>query len=366
MLKVIDLFSGVGGLSYGFYNNEQFKIIGANEILSDMAKAYSLNHPDVRMYNKDISEFSADELINDENLMVDKIDILIGGPPCQAYSTVGKRLLNDSRGKLFQEFFRLLKEFEPKFFLYENVSGLLSMPGGLHNHIIDLFKSLSYKVETPVLNAVDYGIPQNRKRVIITGTKLEREFQYPNPTYSNNESQGSLFECSSYLTLGDAIGDLPPIPGNSESTEYLCESMNNYQKVMRRNAPDKLQDHNSPKNGQHLIKLMEALPEGGSPRDIPTVLRPKSGFGNTYCRLWWDKPSTTITRNLGTPSSSRCIHPKVARALTTREGARIQSFPDDFMFYGSRGAKNLQIGNAVPPILSTHLAKAILSHFMEH
>lgn len=135
--------------------------------------------------------------------------------------------------------------------------------------------------------------------------------------------------------------------------------MNDFQKFMRKNAPVKLMDHNSPNNNEKLVKIMELLPDGGTPEDLPENLRPTSGFKNTYCRLWWDKPSTTITRNLGTPSSARCIHPLVARALTTREGARLQGFPNSYKFFGSRSAKNLQIGNAVPLQLSKALAAAV-------
>jgi DNA (cytosine-5)-methyltransferase 1 len=132
---------------------------------------------------------------------------------------------------------------------------------------------------------------------------------------------------------------------------------------MRKNAPKKLMDHNSPKNNAKLVKIMGSLPDGGTPEDLPEELRPKSGFKNTYCRLWWRRPSTTVTRNLGTPSSSRCIHPKVARPLTTREGARIQCFPDDYKFFGSKSDKNLQIGNAVPTFLSVAISKSILESF---
>ena len=108
---------------------------------------------------------------------------------------------------------------------------------------------------------------------------------------------------------------------------------------------------------------MECLPDGGTPQDAPEELRPTSGFKNTYCRLWWERPAPTITRNLSTPSSSRCIHPKAPRPLTTREGARIQCFPDDYIFYGSRSSKNLQIGNAVPTFLSSFLTRKILPSF---
>jgi DNA (cytosine-5)-methyltransferase 1 len=130
--------------------------------------------------------------------------------------------------------------------------------------------------------------------------------------------------------------------------------------LMRKSAPDKIMDHETPKNNEKLIKLMEALPDGGSPKDIPEYLRPTSGFANTYCRLWWNKPSTTITRNLGCPSSSRCIHPKSPRSLSTREGARLQGFPDNYIFFGSRGDKNLQIGNAVPTFLSIAIKNSVM------
>jgi DNA (cytosine-5)-methyltransferase 1 len=156
---------------------------------------------------------------------------------------------------------------------------------------------------------------------------------------------------------------LPFIKSNDESFTYSSIPKNNFQKLMRENGPEKLMDHNTPNNNKKLIKIMELLPDGGGPKDIPEELRPKSGFGNTYCKLWWDKPSTTITRNLSTPSSSRCIHPKTPRPLTTREGARIQCFPDNYIFCGSRSSKNLQIGNAVPTFLSEVLKNSIKTHF---
>lgn len=355
-LKIMDLFAGVGGLTYGFYHNDNYEVVVANEILPNMAKAYTLNHPDVKMYCDDIKNLSLSQMTKDLGIKKGDIDIIVGGPPCQAYSTVGKRLLDDPRGKLFQEYYRILKEFEPKFFLFENVKGLLSMHGGeLLPTIVDSFSSLGYKVKYQVLNAVDYGAPQVRERVIITGTKLKSEFAYPKPTHGK--------DLKPHLTLCDAIGDLPFIGNGEESFEYASAPKNDFQKKMRKGAPAKLMDHNAPKNADHLIKIMEHLPEGGSPKDIPEEIRPKSGFGNTYCRMWWDRPSTTITRNLGTPSSSRCIHPKATRALTTREGARIQCFPDTYQFYGSKSDRNLQIGNAVPTALSEAMASAILKHF---
>jgi DNA (cytosine-5)-methyltransferase 1 len=363
-IKVVDLFAGVGGLSYGFAHDNNFKIIAANEILPDMAKAYELNHPKVKMYCKDIKDFGIKDLEQDFGIKQGEIDLIIGGPPCQAYSTVGKRLIDDHRGKLFQDYYRVLNELNPKVFLFENVKGLLSIQKGeLLRTIISLFESIGYKIKYKVLNSADYGVPQIRERVIIIGTKLRNEYKYPLPTHSENEN---LFGLKPYLTLSDAISDLPFIKSGEESFEYATAPQNEFQKLMRKNAPKKLMDHNAPKNNEKLIRLMKLLPDGGTPKDLPEELRPKSGFGNTYCKLWWNRPSTTITRNLSTPSSSRCIHPKAPRPLTTREGARIQCFPDNYIFCGSRSSKNLQIGNAVPTFLSIALKDSIKKHFEEN
>ncbi|MBU6431040.1 DNA (cytosine-5-)-methyltransferase, partial [Patescibacteria group bacterium] len=213
-LKVIDLFSGVGGLSYGFAHDDNFEIVAANEILPNMAKAYSLNHPTVKVYNEDIKYFNAQKIEKDLNVKKDDIDIIVGGPPCQAYSTLGKRLMDDQRGKLFQEYYRVLKEFNPKLFLFENVKGLLSMQGGeLLKTIISLFESLGYKVQYKLLNAADFGAPQIRKRLIIIGSKLKNNFQYPSQTHCCSEEAPNLFRTvlKPHLTLEEAISDLPLI-----------------------------------------------------------------------------------------------------------------------------------------------------------
>ncbi|GHV11377.1 cytosine-specific methyltransferase [Fibrobacterales bacterium] len=365
-IKIIDLFCGVGGLSYGFAHDDDFEIVAANEILPNMAHAYELNHPAVKVYCKPVEEFGITDLQKDFGIKKGYIDLLVGGPPCQAYSTVGKRSADDPRAKLFQEYYRVLKELKPKAFLFENVTGLLSMQGGkLFADIVSLFETLGYFVIHKVLNTADYGIPQIRERVIIVGTKGKNKFQYPEPTHSSSENSDSLFtqKLKPYLTLSDAISDLPFIKSGEESFDYQSEPQNEFQKQMRINSPDKLQNHNAPNNNPKLVRLMESLPDGGTPADLPKDLRPTSGFANTYCRLWWNRPSITITRNLGTPSSSRCIHPKAPRALTTREGARLQSFPDSYIFYGSRSDKNLQIGNAVPPLLSVALKDSMKRYF---
>jgi DNA (cytosine-5)-methyltransferase 1 len=362
-LKVVDLFAGVGGLSFGFSKLNDFEVVAANEILKPMAQAYRLNHPKIEMFEGDIKHFGKIALKSKLGKATPKVDIVVGGPPCQAYSTVGKRLLDDPRGVLFQEYFRILQELKPKVFIFENVKGLISMNSGeLIHSIVSLFETLGYRVQFQLLNSANFGVPQLRERVIIVGTKPGVKFDFPKESHRDPEGRATLLNSTllPWRTLGDAIGDLPLIESGEESFDYNSSPQNDFQRLMRRNAPRFLMDHNAPTHNPQLIALMNALPEGGSPRDVPENLRPTSGFPNTYSRLWWHRPSTTVTRNLGTPSSSRCIHPYCARGLTTREGARIQCFPDNYHFYGSRTDKNLQIGNAVPTILSQALAKQML------
>ena len=346
--KVIDLFAGVGGLSYGFSQNENFEIVMANEYEPDIAKAYSLNHPDVNMIQGDIRNITKETL---EEYAKQGIDIIIGGPPCQSYSTLGKRQM-DERAHLFEEYCRVLSIVKPKLFLFENVSGLLSMQGGkLIETIKNEFKKLGYDVKSKLLNAVNFGVPQFRDRVILVGMRNTNCFEYPNETHGD----GLL----PYRTVEDAFSDLPVLKSGESSSKYATEPQNELQEYYRRNSTY-LTENESPKNGEHLIQIMQALPDGGSKDDLPEEIRPKSGYGNTYAKMWWKKPAPTVTRNFATPSSSRCVHPRDSRAMTTREGARLQSFPDTYKFYGSVSTKNLEIGNAVPPLLSIALATQVL------
>ena len=212
----------------------------------------------------------------------------------------------------------------------------------------ELFEQIGYELSINFVNAVNYGVPQSRERIFIVGYRKGLIYSFPRISQSLKP-----------LTIKDAISDLPIIKNNECSIKYFSKPKTNYQKLMRKNAPENLMDHKSSKHNQKLIDMMSYLPEGGLKEDLPYKLRPKSGYANSYGRLWWNKPSTTITRNFGTPSSARCIHPKTDRALTTREGARLQSFPDHFKFYGSRAKRNLQIGNAVPPLLAKQIGKSI-------
>lgn len=346
--RVIDLFAGVGGLSYGFSHNDSFEIVMANEYDKDIATAYRMNHPTVNMIQGDIKNITEHQL--KEELRYGEIDIIVGGPPCQSYSTLGKRQMDD-RAHLFEQYCRILSIVQPKMFIFENVSGLLSMQGGRLIEVIkEEFRKLGYEVKSKLLNAVDYGVPQYRERVILVGMKGKNIFEYPVATHGD----GLL----PYRTVCDAFSDMPILKSGGECNEYAAAPQNDFQRFLRKNSLT-LTENAAPANGERLIKIMEALPDGGSKDALPEDIRPKSGYGNTYAKMWWKSPAPTVTRNFATPSSSRCVHPRDSRAMTTREGARLQSFPDDYKFYGSRVKKNLEIGNAVPPLLSIALAKAV-------
>ena len=353
--NIVDLFAGVGGLSYGFSQLDEFHIVMANEIEKDISVAYTLNHPEVKMVNCDINDLTED-IIKDA-IGNNVIDIVVGGPPCQSYSTLGKRQLDD-RANLFMQYKRILSIIKPKAFVFENVTGIISMDGGrLFKSVQAEFAELGYDLKYKVLNALDYGVPQIRERVILVGFLGKNNYQYPRPTHG----EGLL----PYVTLREAIGDLPVLASGETNNSYMNEPTNDFLRFVRKNGKTTATEHSAPRNGARLIKLMQTLKDGQSKDDLPEDIRPKSGYGNTYAKLWWDRPSTTITRNFACPSSSRCIHPRDSRAMSIREGARLQGFPDDYIFYGSDGMKRLEIGNAVPPLLSVAIAKQMLEAIKE-
>ncbi|HEL1588816.1 TPA: DNA cytosine methyltransferase [Streptococcus suis] len=385
MINVVDLFSGAGGLTFGFQKRivdnsfvrrDDFKINFANEFDKNAAEAFRQNYPDIPMIEGDIADLNIDYLTN-IGVNIKDIDLVIGGPPCQSFSTVGKRQF-DNRAKMYKEYRRLLSFLQPKMFVFENVLGLLTMKNDDKKPVLEdvkeSFQDFSdfndangYNLHIQVLNAKDFGVPQNRERVFIIGVRndlqLDVEWRFPNSIANEHP-----------ITLREAISDLPLLGNNETMNSYQGEPVTVYQQLMRGNTIE-LKNHASRRHGDRMIKIMEALKEGQGKDDINSMVEegklPKelfltSGYSNTYGRLWWDKPSTTITNNLSTPSSLRCIHPSQNRALTAREGARIQSFPDDYVFIGGFEAVNTQIGNAVPPILSISLANRIADFFREN
>ena len=356
--NVVDLFSGVGGLSYGFSKNDNFRIILANDFDKYATEAYKFNHKNVDVICGDIANLDRQVL---KKYIEIGIDVVVGGPPCQSYSTLGNRLL-DERADLFKQYRRIISILKPKIFIYENVKGLLSMDKGtLFPKIQKEFMEIGYNLKFKLLNAADYGVPQVRERIILVGTLIENNFSFPEPTHTNELTLFS--DLKPHVTLNDALNDLPKLSSGQISGAYSSEPKNDFQKFVRGKV-GALTEHESPKSNPKMITLMEKLADGGTKLDLPLSIRPKSGYGNTYAKMWWNKPSPTITRNFSCVSSSRCIHPRDSRAMSIREGARLQSFPDDYIFSGPKTKKLLQIGNAVPPLLSISLAKQVLK-FLE-
>ena len=353
----VELFAGSGGLGTGFFNRG-FNIISANDIWKPAGDTYIANHPNVKYIVKDISELTGDELLEETGYSKNDVDVIIGGPPCQGFSTLGKRFIDDPRNKLFKEYVRLVNDIKPKFFVMENVSGILSMEGGkVLDNILKSFNEIGYRLEYKLLNAAEYGVPQQRTRTIFIGTRTDIKIRYPQKTHTLTGEKGLL----PAVTLWDAIGDLPQ-SDDDEIKEYTCEPKNEYQKKIR-NGAKTLMNHKPSEHNEKAKKLMKYIPMGKSAWDveaeIPKELMPTSGYGNTYARLNANEPGMTITRNFACISSSRCIHPYLNRGLTAREAARIQSYPDNYIFKGSKSDIHLQIGNSVPPILAEKIADTI-------
>ena len=348
---------GHGGLGTGF-ERAGFNIVSANDIWEPAKETYVANHPNVKYILKDITQLTSDELLANTNYKKEDIDVIIGGPPCQGFSTLGKRFIDDPRNKLFKEYVRIVNDIRPKFFVMENVSGILSMEkGNVLKNILSSFRVIDYKVEYRLLNAVEYGVPQLRERAIFIGTRLDIDIEYPKKTHSLDENT----ELKKALTLWDAIGDLPQSDVQDFET-YNSEPANEYQRNIRNNCTQ-LTNHKPPIHNEKAIEMMKYIPMGKSAwdvqDDIPKEYMPTSGYGNTYARLNANEPGMTITRNFACISSSRCIHPYLNRGLTAREAARIQSYPDNYKFLGTKTDIQIQIGNSVPPILGEKIAYII-------
>ena len=376
-INVVDLFSGAGGLTCGFsykIENNSFKkthdfnFIFANEYNEQAAKAFATNFGDIHLIKGDIANITQNTLSLEDISSNIPIDLIIGGPPCQSYSTVGKRQY-DQRAKMYQEYTKMLRFLQPAMFIFENVTGLLSMKNDKGNPVIDdittlfdhITESLGYKLYRKVLNAKDFGVPQSRERVFIVGFRkdINYEWKFPSPTHG----QG----LKDYVTVAEAISDLPLVRCGQKKEKYTKATKTDYQLLMRGNSLE-IFDHECGIYGDRMNTIIKAVKEGkGRPYInelvasgvLPQECHLTSGYNNTYGRLWWHKPSTTITNSLGTPSALRCIHPLQNRALTTREGARLQSMPDWMRFYGNRHERNSQVGNAVPPLLAMAIANEV-------
>lgn len=277
------------------------------------------------------------------------VNFVIGGPPCQGFSLKGKNLgIKDPRNFLFMEYVNIVKRLEPEIFIIENVKNLINSEKGFFiNQIYEEFEKLGYKLNHGILNAYNFGVPQNRERAIIIGTLLDKDISLPNE-YALKKT-----------TVRDAISDLCYLEsGEGENlSEYRYEAKSEYQKLLRNNSR-KLNNHKATNHSKIALDKLKLIPPEGDKSSMPKELHGKQQFQTTWSRLVWDKPSPTIDTRFDTPSNGRNSHPYLNRSITPREAARIQSFPDTFIFYGNKCSICKQIGNAVPPLL----AKAIGEH----
>ncbi|WP_182007310.1 DNA cytosine methyltransferase [Priestia aryabhattai] len=344
MANVIDLFSGVGGFSLGF-KKAGFNVILANEIDDSIANSYIKNHQGIKMINDDICKIDYNFL----DSYKDSVDIVIGGPPCQGFSQKGSRkLLEDDRNFLFHQYYKVVKYLRPKYFLMENVPNILtSGQGYFKNQIFELFQDLGYSLDAKVLNAFDFGIPQLRKRAFILG-KLNGSISLPTGIEER-------------VSIRDAISDLAYLNSGegSEIQDYKIDATSLYQSKMRMNS-SKLYNHIATNHSVIAIERMKLIPKGMGKEVLPQEHLTKSIYSGTWCRMIEEEPSVTITTRFDTPSSGKFTHPFLNRAITVREAARLQSFPDDFIFYGPKTSQMKQVGNAVPPLLAEKIANKIL------
>lgn len=345
-MKIIDLFSGVGGLSQGFEWNG-FEPVVAIDFWDDAIKTYNHNRKDKVGISMDVTQFN-DELL--PNILKEhKIDGIIGGPPCQGFSTarlsnatekIGK--INESRNHLYLEFFRTVNIIRPKFFLIENVRGLVSAnKGAFVKDIIKRFGGIGYNVSYKILNASDYGVPQNRQRVFFVGL-LEGEFEFP-----------EKFEYK--VSTKEAIMDL--IQSNEKDVQkYSTPSKNEYQKLMR-NGKKTIKNHEVTIHNEQTTNVISMVPNGGNIKSLPPEYWNIRKYNKAFQRMNSELPSNTIDTG-----HRNYFHYEANRIPTARESARIQSFLDSFEFLGTKGSQYKQIGNAVPPLLANVLAKKIKTY----
>lgn len=336
---VLDLFSGCGGLSYGFHK-AGYRIVAGIDNWEDALVTFKNNHPGSKVFNVDLADFDPKKM---DEMVGSKIDVVVGGPPCQGFSVAGKRNIDDPRNKLYKEFVRVVRYYSPKIFVLENVPNLVSMEKGLvKDKIISDFENLGYKVVYKVLLASNYGVPQNRRRVIFVGIK-DAEFEFPQPTTALP------------ITTSQAISDLPENALEDDSS-YPLPVVSEYQKSMRNNSTG-IQGHQTVAHKPKTVEIINMVPDGGNYKNLPEDLWSTRKVNIAWTRMNSQKPSFTIDTG-----HNHHFHYKYNRVPTARESARIQSFPDDFIFYGRPISQLKQIGNAVPPLMAEELAKELLKY----
>jgi DNA (cytosine-5)-methyltransferase 1 len=349
--KVLDLFCGCGGMSWGLHKRG-FNIIAGIDMSDIALKTFQYNHRGARVYNLDISSINPVDIMSDLNLNYGELDIMIGGPPCQGFSKntpASWRFLEDPQNQLYHSYLDFVKCFNPKIAIIENVAEIYNAYNKtVRNEIMCKFHSLGYDISVSVINMSDYGVPQKRRRCVFFASRIgEPSF----PITDNN-----------YVTAWEAISDLPIVEQGEgfDGMQYTMPAINHYQRHMRSNSIT-LFNHIGRKMQPLQARRIASIGPGQGLKDMPDELKVKGGYSGAYGRLDYEMLSPTITRWVFHTGSGRFAHPREVRGLTMREAARLQSFSDDFVFHGSFSEQAGQIGNAVPPLFMEKFADNIIS-----
>lgn len=350
---VLDLFCGAGGLSKGFMD-AGFDVALGIDFDEAALKTFQENHGTAKAMKLDLFNHDNLKIIEDyleqQNL---SIDVIVGGPPCQGFSIAGPRNMNDKRNFLYLAMVKLTSKLQPRAVVLENVPGMLTTNDGIGaKRIIQDFADIGYTMTPKLLYAPDFGVPQIRKRVFFVGFKSKTaSFEFPEAKLHPNQ----------YITCSEAIDDLPSLQLDNghiiygeEIQDYACPARNDYQRMMRARSL-KVKNHIGSIPIEKTRKMIELVPEGKNYRSLPPEYSGLYKYHEALTRYNGGKPSLTI--NTGHRSH---FHYKYNRIPTVRESARLQSFPDDFTFYGNKSQQYKQVGNAVPPILGQAVAEKVL------
>lgn len=361
--KVIDIFSGCGGMSWGLHK-AGFDIICGLDNWGPALNTFKYNHPNAKTYLGDIREYEPSTIREELGLKKGELDCIVGGPPCQGFSKnvpSAYRFLEDPRNQLYKDYIRFVEEFLPKVIVIENVAEIYNAFGGeVRTQIISRLESLGYQVEVKVLFAPDYGVPQRRSRCFFIGSRTGIKPYFPEPTNAKEPSNDLFCTKAPYVSAWDAISDLPELENGEGALEmkYSQPPQNAFQRFMRQDATT-LHDHITRELKGVQLQRMKSIKAGQGIKDLPDDIRPKGGYSGAYGRLDYTGVAQTITRWCFHPGSGRYGHPRNDRLITIREAARLQCFTDDFVFTGSYIEKAAQIGNAVPSLFMFNIAPVL-------
>ena len=364
-LTAIDLFCGAGGLSEGF-RQAGFHVLAGQDFDEAAGATFASTHPEAKFLGGKIQDVTVPSLLKATGLRRGEADVLIGGPPCQGYSVYNhQRGESDPRAGLFREYLRIVKGVQPKWLVMENVTGITSIAeGGIVREIEHGMAALGYRVRMKILRAEDFGVPQERRRVFFIATRTDLPIVFP------DASHGGMLP--PFVTIWDAISDLPPVEtgGKDVRHQYLSAPKNPYQRMLRGNQTT-VSNHVPPRLASVNEARMRHIPPGGSWRDIPFELLPegmRKAKRSDHTKRYGRPRKTDLACTILTKCDvhwGAYIHPEQDRAITVREAARLQSFPDSFEFHGSRTEQYRQVGNAVPPLLGRRVAESVLSSMHE-